>query len=299
MHLPSFYFKKGMKNMAKTKKEKDPIQMEGAALIVEEMFHSGFLKTHDYLEAKKENIKSHIKEKMGEEEARREFSNGVVAKYQRYQSYQVNRIALNEYLMDLGLLPQVATIDSESIKEDANIQLLLQPFLIPQGHYIRISKNKLGKEKTLVQSYEPAQRLTLESLSQKWLRTKQEAETIVGRYDRAKKKMLRCPILASKGKLPCTFGSVSRLPLKPAYNIHGIFDELGPNFLIQFSSVNQEKLETFIYQGYIKQKEINQFRIPKGEPNLKFIVMELEAEKKMLEFHYNKMIQGAQRLRHA
>ncbi|MFC6228753.1 hypothetical protein ACFQI7_13125 [Paenibacillus allorhizosphaerae] len=69
---------------------------------------------------------------------------GVVGQFQYSNSYEYNRLELNEHLYDLGLLPEIATtIDGDLLSNAQATEL--KRFCIPGKRYVRYSPNHLGR----------------------------------------------------------------------------------------------------------------------------------------------------------
>ena len=95
--------------------------------------------------------------------------------------------------------------------------------------------------------------------------------------------MLQCNELDKTKKVAFEYGSISKIKKQDTYNIKGIYEEFGSEFIINNCKASITELEPFIEQGYLSKSDINQYR-NLYTTGLKFIVMTLEDENNISNF---------------
>lgn len=261
------------------------IVLKGSGLLMEQLFENGtyqeWKKTDNHLEAIKEEMKNRIPEEMD----RKHFvEEGVIVRHLKTATYNTDVKELNEYLYNLGILTKVTRFeDIDKIKNFRN----------PIERYIKFNIGKKGKVEKVSYNFEE---LTDNQLASLWVKEKNKANELKEIIDEVKNQMLQDEILLNleegKRKLECSYGSVSLLDKKRSHDGDAILQEFGSKFVIENSKPNMEDLQGFVIDGYITNKEIDQFRtlVSMGS---KFIITTVEDYQKQGEvLDFKRMIQS-------
>lgn len=279
-------------------KKQDEIKVIGAAAIMENLFTAGTYQKYKTLEVqidglrdpktkeiKIRGIKDYIKAIMYEDEKRREWKDlGVVAKYVAKNIYETDYMRLNEYLDDIGLLIPTATLDTKALTPELAKQI--KCYEIPRAPYVRMTPNKHGRVEHVEENLSY---LDDRSLIQRWKEVKAQLGVLENIIVKAKVEMEKCPILQQERKLTCNYGSVSLIDSNPSYDYFRMYHDLGYEQFYSIVKPNMGLLDQYVELGIIHPNEIKQFRTI-VDIRLDFVVMELEAENKMLNMFRNKTI---------
>lgn len=261
------------------------MKIQGAAIIMQELFKSGKYFELKQLEHKLDSIKEEIKSRMEEDEKRGEFPNGVIAKYTSHNTYEVDTLGLKSLLKDLGILVKTAKIEKDTI----DLYPELAKYAKEQTYHIRFFPNKLGKTEKLGYNFKDT---SDEALSLLWLETKKQLEEAQTQIENAKRQMLQCEVLDKEGKLQCDYGTVSKVKNKLSYDTEAICIEKGIDFIVQYGKVCLSELEeNYVTEGFISPNEIKSFK-KLTNISLKFTITTKESEEKV----YWVMNQRKQRL---
>ena len=253
-------------------------------------------------------LTSAMKERLSDSELKRhEFTRyGIVGKFVAKKIYDIDYIALNEYLYDLGLLLFVVEIDEKKLlRESILIYDLIQEFRLPDTFYIRPSFNKAGRFLNEVRNFEITEQWSLDDMARTLAILKPQVKALSRQYELLKRKTLRLPEIRELERLPKEkrrpirhkYGSLSLVEKPPKYDVSKIYECFGEGILIEYGKPNSKKLDDFILNGTITQSEIDQFKKVK-DIRLDFSVMTLEDEAKILQMLDEKTITaGLNRMR--
>lgn len=271
---------------------KKQIKNISAAKLMESFIENGQYQMLKKTEKDIKSLTAKVREQLEKSESKRhEFTNyNLVGRFTAKKIYEVDLLGLNEYLYNLGLLTQVVDIDAKRIKENVLYHDLIQEFKLPDTYYVKPSFNKLGKE--AIKGNDHLNNEIVEDLNDimsKLKDLKPQLNSLNYQYDGLKKELLDSneikelmSISKEKRKsIAYKFGSISLVSNTPKYDIPYIYDCLGEGLLIDYGKPNSALLDTFITNGTITQKEIDQFRVVK-DIRLDFSIMTLEDESKML-----------------
>lgn len=271
---------------------KKQIKNISAAKLMESFIENGQYQMLKKTEKDIKSLTAKVREQLEKSESKRhEFTNyNLVGSFTAKKIYEVDLLGLNEYLYNLGLLTQVVDIDEKRIKENVLYHDLIQEFKLPDTYYVKPSFNKLGKE--AIKGNDHLNNEIVEDLNDimsKLKDLKPQLNSLNYQYDGLKKELLDSneikelmSISKEKRKsIAHKFGSISLVSNTPKYDIPYIYDCLGEGLLIDYGKPNSALLDTFITNGTITQKEIDQFRVVK-DIRLDFSIMTLEDESKML-----------------
>jgi hypothetical protein len=286
----------GGKNKMAKKKADQLLEIQGAALIMEQLYITGVYQDNKKAEAAIEAVKETLKTRLNDEEKRREFPHlRVVAKFQPDYRYETDYVGLNEYLYDLGLLVPLARIDYKELKkEQPDVLKKIEIFKNPTEQYVKMTPNKQGRVEIPEMTFSE---LSDDELILSWVESKGRLERTKAVIDQAREEMLVCPILRKEKKLSCNYGSVSILDKDPTYDIAQIYEFYGAEFLIQHSKPDMQKiLMEFVPKGMLNMNDIQQFRTLKSISS-KFILMDLETESRQYHMFWDKRMQAANNLR--
>lgn len=288
--------------MAKKKKQSVAAKMWEAFIDEGKYPHLQQCKTKTKL------LTSAMKERLSDSEFKRhEFTRyGLVGKFVAKKIYDIDYIALNEYLYDLGLLLFVVEIDEKKLlKENILIYDLIQEFRLPDTFYIRPSFNKAGRSLNEVRNFEVTEQWSIDDMARTLAILKPQVKELSWQYELLKRKTIRLPEIRELERLPKEqrepirhkYGSLSLVAKPPKYDISKIYEYYGEGILIEYGKPDMKKVEKFILSGTITQSEIDQFKKVK-DIRLDFSVMTLEDEVKILQMLDEKtIIAGLNRMR--
>lgn len=236
----------------------------------------------------KENQKADGSSRMEWKEA------GVVGKIMKYNVYQTNHIALNEHLLDLGILPVIADVD---IKELDEVQIkALKRYLVPGEPYVQFHPKKASRIDVSFVEGEVAwlRDASFADQANAWKAAKGRLNVAENLYQSARVEALKSPTLRNKRKLQYDFGSFSYLEKKATCDPETVLSLFGDAVLIQCARVDSGSLEECCARGYLRRPEVNQFR-KIVDVQERYVVMEIEKEKQNQEF-LNRRLQRLSRL---
>ena len=240
--------------------------------IANELFEKGHYQNFKKYEEEKKVIEAQAKILMNGEKRICFEQYNVVMKNVADNRYITNNKELNEFLDSLGILVPVAKIDTK----EQHILNQIKHHKNPEEYYIRIN-TKIEKEKYDFSDY------NLEQLAQRWNEVNKLYKEYKGIIEEAKLQMLQCNELDKTKKVAFEYGSISKIKKQDTYNIKGIYEEFGSEFIINNCKASITELEPFIEQGYLSKSDINQYR-NLYTTGLKFIVMTLEDENNISNF---------------
>ncbi|MNB72143.1 hypothetical protein D3C81_519980 [compost metagenome] len=251
-----------------------------AIQIANELFESNKFQTHKQLEAKLDAIKAELKIRVDEnDEMRKEFIlQDVVCKYTREKVYDVDNAGLNDFLHQYGLLIHSAKLSTK----DKEVLSKIEEFKEEKTSHLRIYA-KVEKEEYDFSKYEIFQ------LVDEFNKANAQFKKLSRQIKEAKEKMMECEDLKKERKQTFKFGSFGLVYNKDSYDIQGIYNKFGVDFIIENTTPSMEKVNQFIEEGFITKKELNQFRKMR-DIILKFIVISLSDEKMIFNIMNNKRI---------
>ncbi|CAG7651574.1 hypothetical protein ACFQI7_28055 [Paenibacillus allorhizosphaerae] len=236
-------------------------------------------------EARLEQIQEILKENQkADGSIRMEWKDvGVVGKMMKYNVYRTNYIALNEHLLDLGILPLIADVDLSELNED-QIKVL-KKYLVPGEPYVQFSPKKASRVDVSFVESEVAwlRDASFSDQAKAWRAAKGRLDTVENLYQNARAAALKSPSLRRKRKLQYDFGSFSYLERKASCDPEIVLSLLGAGVLIQCAKVDTTSLEECCARGYLRKPELNQFR-QLVDVRERYVVMEIEKEKQSQEF---------------
>ena len=240
-----------------------------AKLIAEQILPT--LITYKNAESKMKSIKEIVKSLMGEDEKRREYhSQDVVAKFVKYNKYQVDKEGLQDLLNSYGLLVHCSTIDTE----DKEALLKIEEFKEDQTYYVRINTKFKAAEFDF-------SNLTETELINEWVKANEEYQKADKIIKIAKAKMMNCEELLNSKKVLFDGGSLTLCKNKVTYNVEEIFNKFGVEFFTKHTSIVLGKVDEFIEKGIIEYKEISNFK-KIIDVNLKFVMIKLSQENEII-----------------
>lgn len=252
-----------------------------AGMLMERFYRTNAYQEYKRSENRLEAIKTSIKKDlMNIDDKRIEYKEcGYVAKWITVPVYQVDQVGLNQYLHEhYGLFLPCATIPTKGLTDEEKKEL--QPFVIYGEPKIGIHPNKKGRvadhDDTDWDQMDVSRKVVL------YAREQQEFDKLKQSYQSLKRKFLDCPILKKQGKITHEFGSITRKEQIAGYNLEGIKEWYGIDYLIEHGKCDTDILDEFIVKGYIKKEEINQFRV-EIDRQVRFILQSFESEQRSIE----------------
>lgn len=259
------------------------ISFRHAGVMMEELFLQGVYQDRKKRETVLDGIKDELKNRFKDDEVKRREFGKVIVKWQTVKVYETDRLALNEYLNDLGILVLVANINAKRLSP-SDLQRI-EECRLPAKKYIRFTPNANGKVECQLPDFQDWDETDLTSY---WLENKRVFTALEKQVEATKKEMLKCPLLRQEGKIKTAYGTVSLLENKPDYDVSAIRFQEGNDFLIQHSDVDMQELDRYVERGFVSRKEIEQFR-KVVDIQLRFIVIERSVEKEQYRFFQDRL----------
>ncbi|MEK5149111.1 hypothetical protein MKX53_19190 [Psychrobacillus sp. FSL K6-4615] len=212
----------------------------------------------------------------------------MVVKYVTKEKRITDHSAIIMDLFDYVKPDMAISLISLDVKKmnNENKAELAAPFLLPPTYYVRPTLNKKGKSYTQKvdtlfggQSYE--------DLLQEIQREHKKLETNQREYESLKVQLEQIPKLIKDKKIKTSIGSVSYLPHAPKWEMETLLDVLGENFVCTYGKVNMELLDEWVLTGAIPKSIVTKNR-QVVDLQTDFIVMSLDTESRVLNFHRNK-----------
>lgn len=246
--------------------------------------------TEKFLKEAKEELKQLLYEQDGK---RFEFSKaGMVARFTMKPVREINMEQLIEDLSDYvheDYLIELVDIDMKKMTEE--LEMAIEPFLLPITYYARPALNKVGKtyrqSKEIMFGGQSEEELILEIKS-----VSEKLKQLEAEYDEIKASLNNDLRLMKIKKVKTSIGSITYVKHKPKYNKQQILRDFSIDFFINYGCVNMEKLNEFIVEGKVPSwiltanKELKDIAVS-------FSVMTLEAEAKMfkgMDWKRNKLL---------
>lgn len=261
-----------------------------AGILMEQFFENGSYKEMKVTEMRRNEFRNALRQKLYDLDGNRHVfeDRGYVAKYIRKGKYKVDQIGMNEYLYNIGILPMVAVIDHKKVNDIKQ----LRSFLLPSEKDIGVSTNKLGRYSIVKLDID--EKMDANLMLDRFIYYDQKNNECKENYKKIKEAIKKCPILKQKEKITHKYGSVFLKEKRyKNYDIIGIINEFGPEFLIENAYVNEEKLNEFIQKGIIKRADLDQFK-ELVDYRIDFVVMSLESEAKSFSYLQAKQMAAIQ-----
>lgn len=234
-------------------------------IIAEQIFP--VIQKSKQLEHKIKVIKEQMKNLMGEEDKRIEFqAQDVVVKYMTNRKYETNISELQDLLIAYGLLVPTANVSTDHKQTLAQIE----EFKNKDTYHIRINVKVELEEHDFT-------KMNMEQLANEWFEASEEMKKCDSIITGAKKQMMRCEALIKNMKVAFEYGSITLVKNKVSYDIEKIYEKFGMDFVKKYTTPSFEKISKFVNQGFIEEKEVNQFK-KVVDVSLKFVMMKLSDE---------------------
>lgn len=262
-----------------------------AAKLMEDFITAGYYSQMKQTEEKVKLLSKQMETRLKNSDSKRhEFVEyGMVGRFVAKKIYDTDRLALNEYLYDIGLLLHVIEMDHKELKQNVLVEELLEPFKLEPSFYIKPNFNKLGKSMNkLPSTFVVDDSWGLDDMASRLSVFKPRLKEMKGMYEQVKKEILYTKEMRKLQKskerkpIPHQFGSLSLLQNPEKYDIGKIYEAFGEGILLDYGSPNAELLNQCITNGILCKKDIEQFKVIK-DIRLDFMVMTLEDERRMLE----------------
>jgi hypothetical protein len=267
------------------------IPLIGAAEQMEYLFQKGIYQGRKQSKDCLEQLKYLMRQTFSQFESNRNEFHGVVVKFVRVPVYETNTKGLKEYINDLGLLPKVVKLNFSNIKDNEDLEELFEIYKLPTERYARIFLNAKGKLHTQKREYlfDPS----FEGMAESFLKEKKALDRWEKDYQKVLHQMENCTILKQSQTLKCSYGTVKLVNKDVEYDVESIYDDFGAKFLLDYGQISMEKLEEYITRKFISPKEVNNFR-KQIDIQLRFVVMDLESERRSMEYLYKSMMEKSQ-----
>lgn len=270
----------------------------GAAKLMEDVFNSGLYRELKTTENKLAQIKARFKGMFEHSEQKRHYlPYGLVAKFVPTPVYSTDEESLKDFLNDFGLITKTVVLKERFFKDDPEILKMLKPFQKPFEYFSQFYLNSEGNKHIDHQDYY-FEELELEPLSLLFLKQKQEFEVAQFKYKDIMKEINVCPILRQSQVVKTTYGSCKLRKKEVEYYSDSINLEYGSEILLKYGKISMASLDTFISKGYFSTTEIQQFR-KIDDIKLRFVVMDIETERKQAEALQKQIMWKAQNRRYA
>lgn len=220
---------------------------------------------------------------------RHEFPNvNMVAKFVAKEIRNTNEEGLIEDIFDY-VKPELAlplfTLDSKKMK-DESVDIVAKPYLLPATYYVRPYLNKIGKQHVNLKDYLFGGQ-TLEQLVTEIYTVTKSYKKTVSEYEKVKDSLFDYLDQVEMKKVTTKVGSVSRIAHRPSWDMNGVLENLGEEFVQIFGKVNLSLLDEWIISGKIPRKILTDNRTV-VDIRLDFIVIPLDVEARILNFSKRK-----------
>jgi hypothetical protein len=281
-----------------------------SALLMEEFIRSKYYSELKSVKANIDSVKAEFHRQLKDSEYRRHEleEHNLVCKFVNKKIGMTDYEGLNEYLLDhYGVLfVNMAKVDYPRIKEDSSLLELVEPFQQPLTYYCSPSFNKKGKA-IIVPNLKKFEGKKTNVLAESLNNFLPISDFYKQQYERLRLEMLKCTtvkrIIQSKDEheikmlkkqMKHEFGSISVRSNKPNFDVEGIYKKLGEEFLIQYCKPDSQQLQQAIMNGYVKEKEIEQFKTI-VDIETEFVVMRLDVDRRVRDMFERQRIQASLR----
>jgi hypothetical protein len=209
---------------------------------------------------------------------------GVVGKFVAFNVYEYDRVGLNEYLMDLGILPIVASIDAKTLTPAQLTEFLLH-LKLPSSFYVRYTPNKLNRVDLteIADEFSHTDQLSLVDQVHMWKQAKIKLDSMELKWEKARATALESPMLLKNKKLSYEFGSFSLIEKALEYQAEDVLRLFGQEVLISSSKVDMTELDEYAAMGFLKKSEIESFR-KVIDVDLRYVLIEASKENQMFSY---------------
>jgi hypothetical protein len=281
-----------------------------SALLMEEFIRSKYYLEFKSVKANIDSVKAEFHRQLKNSEYRRHEmeEHNLVCKFVNKKIGNTDYEGLNEYLLDhYGVLfVKMAKVDSHRVKKDPSLLELVEPYQQPLSYYCSPSFNKKGKESTVpkLKKFEGKKTEVLAESLNNFLPI---SDFYKQQYEQLKSEMMKCTTVKRiiqtkdehevkklKKQMKHEYGSLSVRSNKPSYDVEGIYKKYGEEFLIQYCKPDSTKLQQAILNGYVKEKEIEQFKTIVNIET-EFVVMRLDVDRRVRDIFEKQRIQASLR----
>ncbi len=222
---------------------------------IEGFIQSGSYRELKQLEAKAKILKGMIRDEQSALKRKRMVWKRlrVVGQFQYFSMYEYNQLELNEYLYDLGLLPEIASVDGNLL---SNAQVAeLKRFCIPGNKYVRYTPNRMGRVDCSLSDDEYKSYFSLPLMNKVgfWRELHERKEALSLAWGNERVLALDTKGFQESSSIPLELGTLSLLTTPVSYRALDVLQSLGPDTLIQCAKVDQEKLDEYAARGYLKK----------------------------------------------
>lgn len=183
---------------------------------------------------------------------------GVAGYFEAIRIYEVDKWALNEYLMQIGVLPVVVDIKWKSIEESDKKRLL--DWTLPQWPIIRFAPNKsihFDKD-SICEFNEKAKKLNLSQQLMAWKASKIKYDLLQSEWETLRRQLQQK--LNPGERVKVDFGTISSLAQDPIISGESLHKLLGSSAVENYGTVNHSKLTFYMSRGMVSKSELNIYR---------------------------------------
>lgn len=261
-----------------------------------------YVKSGGYKELKQSDLflkeaKAHLRKELEQLPGKRhEYrSLNMVAKFVAKKIQRTDHSSIIEEMLNY-LKPEVAlsliTLDVKQIKQDNQLNQIAA-YQEEATYYVRPYLNKAGK------SYVPLRESLFGGQSNEQLigeiKMAANAQALhKQKYTELKNRLTETTELQKIKKKKLSIGSLSLIQNTPTWDLQGIFTELGDEFISSYGKVDLARAEEWSLMGRIPQSIIKKHR-EIVDIQLDFIVMQLDVEEKVMQYHNNRRSQLSSR----
>lgn len=253
-----------------------------AQQIANQLFETNQYQTMKNLELEKKAIEKILKDNMGEDKRKVHHSTGTVMKFIANNSYDNDNIKINETLQSYGILIHTTKFGNKTKPE---VLELIQNYKNENEYYVKINA-KFPKEEFNFESH------TTKELITRWNEVQKELKLLKSIYNDLREQMNECSELQVTNKLKFDFGSISRVKKETSYNMEAIYNEFGPEFIIENATPVYGEIDKYIEEGYLTISEIEKHK-KITNVSLKYVVTTLKEEEKLFNMLNQKTIRAS------
>ncbi|MGG1515527.1 hypothetical protein ABE504_08945 [Paenibacillus oryzisoli] len=182
---------------------------------------------------------------------------GVVGQFQSHKLFEYDHEVLNDYLNSLGILPKMASIDSNLL---TNEQLLdLEGYSTPGIGYVRYTPNFWGKIDCRVSSdkYNYYLTLPLRNKVKVWRDLFIKKEALCKIWEKERLQAVTAEEFQQAKKISLYSGSLSLQTTPIKYQAAHVLRLFGSKTLIQCARIEVEKFDEYAARGYLKLSDLS------------------------------------------
>ncbi|MDQ0271225.1 hypothetical protein [Cytobacillus purgationiresistens] len=264
-------------------------------LSVSEASFINLIESGKYKELKQTEIfisqaKEHLRSSLNEWEGKRHaFPNlNMVAKFVPQKKWETNHASLIEdlfcYVKPEYIFPLIS-FNKKATDEQSYIDI--KPFIEEPTFFVKSTLNKVGKKSLMTNDYLFGGQ-SIEELITEIRDSSIQYRSLKEAYEEFKRSAESCSVLNSKKKVPTPFGSVSLIKKQADWSSEKVYKNLGEGYLINFGKVNLALLDEYMMSGLIPKHIVSPHR-QITDITLKFVVMQLDTEEKIMNIHQKKI----------